>query len=267
MSETPVILSEPAPHVQQIAINRPEAKNAIDEKTRLALIEAVESALADKQVRAILLCGSNGIFCAGGDLASMGGMSEQQARERMQSGHKLIKLLWNANIPIVVAMEKYAIGAGAGLALVADYIVAGESARMNFPFLQLGLVPDWGSTQSLIRKAGWGNARRLILNKTSLKGEQLRKLNLIEELVADEQVLSTATAKASEFAQLPSLAFRLFKQRLRDFPESMEAALDSEEEEQTQCFLSPEFAEGLRALQEKRNPDFLSIPTKRPHRG
>ena len=267
MTQTCVILSEPAPHVQQIAINRPEAKNAIDEKTRLALIDAIESALANKQVRALLLCGSNGIFCAGGDLASMGGMNEQQARERMQSGHKLIKLLWNAHIPIVVAMEKYAIGAGAGLALVADYIVAGTSTRMNFPFLQLGLVPDWGSTQSLIRKAGWGNARRLILNKTSLKGEQLLELNLIEELVADEQVLNTATAKASEFAQLPRLALRLFKQRLRDFPESMEAALASEEEEQTQCFLSREFEEGLRAVQEKRSPDFVSISTKGLPRG
>ena len=259
MTQNSVIVSEPAPHVLQIAINRPEAKNAIDEKTRFALIEAVESALANKQVRALLLCGTHGVFCAGGDLASMRGMNEQQARARMQSGHKLIKLLWNANIPIVVAMEKYAIGAGAGLALVADYIVAGESTRMNFPFLQLGLVPDWGSTQSLIRKAGWSNARRLILNKTSLKGAELLKLNLIEELVQDEQVLHTATAKAGEFAQLPRLALRLFKQRLRDFPESMEAALASEETEQTQCFLSCEFEEGLTAMQEKRNPDFFQF--------
>lgn len=267
MTQPCVIVSEPAAHVLQIAINRPEAKNAIDEKTRLALIDAIESALANEQVRALLLCGKDGIFCAGGDLASMGGMNEQQARERMQSGHKLIKLLWNANIPIVAAMEKYAIGAGAGLALVADYIVAGDNTRMNFPFLQLGLVPDWGSTQSLIRKAGWSNARRLILNKTSLKGEELLKLNLIEELVADQQVLDTAIAKASEFAQLPRLALSLFKQRLRDFPESMEASLASEEEEQTQCFLSDEFEEGLKALQAKRNPDFLSIATKRPSRG
>ncbi len=138
MTTTAVIVTRPTPHVAQVAINRPEAKNAIDETTRLALIEAIEAALADDTVRALLLSGTSGVFCAGGDLASMRGMSEEQARTRMQSGHKLVQLLWNADLPVVVAMEKFAIGAGAGLALVADYIIAGESARMNFPFLNLG---------------------------------------------------------------------------------------------------------------------------------
>ena len=177
MTTTAVVVARPHPHVAQVAINRPAAKNAIDETTRLRLIEAIAEALADDTVRALLLCGTGGIFCAGGDLASMRGMSEEQARARMQSGHKLVQLLWNADIPIVVAMEKFAIGAGAGLALVADYIIAGETARMNFPFLNLGLVPDWGSTQSLVRKAGWGTARRLVLDRASLKGEQLLELN------------------------------------------------------------------------------------------
>ena len=176
MTTTAVIVTRPTPHVAQVAINRPEAKNAIDETTRLALIEAIEAALADDTVRALLLCGTSGVFCAGGDLASMRGMSEEQARARMQSGQKLVQLLWNADIPVVVSMEKFAIGAGAGLALVADYIIAGETARMNFPFLNLGLVPDWGSTQSLVRKAGWGTARRLVLDRASLKGEQLLDL-------------------------------------------------------------------------------------------
>ena len=196
MTTTAVVVARPHPHVAQVAINRPEAKNAIDETTRLRLIEAIAEALADDTVRALLLCGTGGIFCAGGDLASMRGMSEEQARARMQSGHKLVRLLWNADIPIVVAMEKFAIGAGAGLALVADYIIAGKTARMNFPFLHLGLVPDWGSTQSLVRKAGWGTARRLVLDRASLKGEQLLELNLVEQLVEDQKVMELAVDKA-----------------------------------------------------------------------
>ena len=259
MANTPVIVSRPAPHVAQVAINRPEAKNAIDEATRLALIEAIESALQDKEVRALLLCGTDGVFCAGGDLASMRGMTEQEARARMQSGHKLVRLLWHADIPVVVAMEKYAIGAGAGLALVADYIVAGESARMNFPFLQLGLVPDWGSTQSLVRKAGWGTAKRLVLDRASLKGGQLLELKLVEQVVEDDRVLEVATDKAREFCQLPRLALRQFKERMRHAPEPMDSALQAEENDQTNCFLSDEFEEGLTAVQEKRPPDFLHV--------
>ena len=262
MTNTPVILSSPAPHVQQVAINRPEAKNAIDEPTRLALIAAVESALADEDVRALLLCGTEGVFCAGGDLASMRGMNEQQARSRMQSGHKLIQLIWNADIPVVVAMEKFAIGAGAGLALMADYIVSGESARMNFPFLQLGLVPDWGATHSLIRKTGWGTAKRLVLERASLKGEQLLQLGLVEKVVEDSAVLDVALDTARDFSLLPRLALRQFKERMRQSPEFMESALQAEENDQTHCFLSEEFDEGLSALQEKRQPDFLKVP---PH--
>ena len=258
MTTTAVIVTRPTPHVAQVAINRPEAKNAIDETTRLALIDAIEATLTDDTVRALLLCGTSGVFCAGGDLASMRGMSEEQARTRMQSGHKLVQLLWNADIPVVVAMEKFAIGAGAGLALVADYIVAGESARMNFPFLNLGLVPDWGSTQSLVRKAGCGTARRLVLDRASLKGEQLLDLKLVEQIVEDDKVMECAVDKAREFSLLPRLPLRQFKETMRQSPLPMESALQAEESHQTNCFLSDEFEEGLTALQEKRPPDFLS---------
>jgi len=257
MTTTAVIVTRPTPYVAQVAINRPEAKNAIDETTRLALIETVEGVLADSRVRALLLCGTNGVFCAGGDLASMRGMSEEQARTRMQSGHQLVQLLWNADIPVVVAMEKFAIGAGAGLALIADYIIAGETARMNFPFLDLGLVPDWGSTQSLVRKAGWGTARRLVLDRAALKGQQLLDLNLVEQIVKDDKVMASAIDKAQELSLLPRLALRQFKETMRQSPVAMKSALQAEENHQTQCFLSDEFEEGLTALQEKRPPDFV----------
>ena len=254
---TTVIVTRPTPYVPQVAINRPEAKTAIDEPPRLALIEAIELTLADNTVRALVLCGTNGVFCAGGDLASMRGMSEEQARARMQSGHKLVQLLWNADIPVVVAMEKFAIGAGAGLALIADYIIAGETARMNFPFLDLGLVPDWGSTQSLVRKAGWGTARRLVLDRAALKGQQLLDLNLVEQIVEDDKVMASAVDKAQELSLLPRLALRQFKETMRQSPVAMKSALQAEENHQTQCFLSDEFEEGLTALQEKRPPDFV----------
>ena len=257
MSETSVVISSPSPHVLQVAINRPEAKNAIDEQTRHALIHAIATGLNDTDVRALLLCGTHGIFCAGGDLASMRDMTEQAARTRMQSGHQLIKLLWYANIPVVVAMERFAIGAGAGLALVADYIVAGENARMSFPFLQLGLVPDWGATQSLIRKAGWGSAKRLVLDRASLKGRALLDLGLVEQVVEDDCVMDVATDKTLEFSRLPQLALQQFKEATRRSTQDIETALSAEEDDQTACFLSEEFEEGLSALQQKRDPDFF----------
>ena len=259
MTDTPVIVSRPTPHVQQVAINRPEAKNAIDEVTRHALIASIEDTLSDGSVRALLLCGTEGVFCAGGDLASMRGMTEEEARSRMHSGHQLIQLLWNAEIPVVLALEKFAIGAGAGLALVADYVVAGKNSRMNFPFLNIGLVPDWGSTHSLIRKAGWSVAKRLVLDRASLKGDELFDLGLVESVVEDTAVMGAALEKAEDLSLLPRLAFRQFKERMRASPEPMASTLAAEETDQTNCFLSEEFSEGLTALQEKRRPDFLGI--------
>lgn len=254
-----VIVDHPAEHVVQVTINRPEAKNAIDEDTRHALIDSLGEVLADERNRALLLRGADGMFCAGGDLVSMRGMTEAQALARMQNGHELVSLVWNADIPVVAAVEKYAVGAGAGLALLSDYIVAGETAFMSFPFLQLGLVPDWASTQMLIRRTGWGRTRQLILNKARPRGEDLLRLGIADEIVSDADVVDTALAKATELALFPRLAFRLFKRRMRAFPEDFDDALSAEAKDQADCFVSDEFDEGLSAVMEKRAADFVSV--------
>lgn len=257
-----VIVDHPADHVVRVTINRPEAKNAIDQETRHALIETLGTVLADESHRALLLRGAEGMFCAGGDLVSMRGMTEEESLARMQNGHELVSLVWNAKIPVVAAVEKYAVGAGAGLALLSDYIVAGETAFMSFPFLQLGLVPDWASTQMLIRRTGWGKTRQLILNKARPRGEELLRLGIADEVVSDADVGDVALAKASEFALFPRLAFRLFKQRMQAFPEAFEDALTAEANDQTACFISDEFDEGLSAVMEKRAADFIAVTHK-----
>ena len=257
----------PAPHVQRLMINRPEARNALDRETRLQLVGAVQNALEDTDTRALLLCGAEGVFCAGGDLASMRNLTASQAHKRMESGHELVRLLWNADIPVLAAVEKYAIGAGAGLALLCDYIVAGESALMSFPFLQFGLVPDWGSTQMLIRRTGWGNARRLILEKASVKGRQLAEAGIADRVVGDAEVLSAATETAAEFARYPQQAVTLLKSELRAYPAGFEDMLNMEKRDQVSCFLSREFDEGLNAYLEKRAADFLNLDSKQDESG
>lgn len=259
---SPVIVDHPMPHVARVMINRPQAKNAVDEKTRLALIEALQTVLADDDQRALLLCGAEGVFCAGGDLASMRGMSEDQARARMHSGHQIVDILWNARIPVVAAVERFAIGAGAGLALLSDYVVAGENALVSFPFLQFGLVPDWGSTQMLIRRVGWATTVRLILEKASVKGAQLADLGIADLVVEDSSVLPQALEKAAAFSLYPQEAFQRFKARMRAYPESFSSTLAAEADDQTACFLSEEFEEGLNAFQEKRRPDFIGSKHK-----
>lgn len=253
-----VLTDYPADHVARLTINRPDAKNAIDKVTRLALIEALKSLLSDKNTRALVLCGANGLFCAGGDLLSMRGMTREQAQARMQSGHELVRLIYHAKIPVIAAVEKYAIGAGAGLALLTDSLVVGPSSLMRFPFLQLGLVPDWGSTQMLIRRVGWAKTKRLILEQATLKGDELLEIGIADALVADDQVMATSIEKAVALARLPQQAYQKFKACMSSFPTSFEEALETEERDQTECFLSEEFEEGLNAFLEKRPPNFMA---------
>ena len=118
------------------------------------------------------------------------------------------------------------------------------------------------ATQALIRRTGWSTAKRLILDKASLKGQQLLELNIADKIVEDESVLQTACNKAADFTHYPRLAFRLFKTRMQTYPESFGDALNAEENDQTACFLGAEFEEGLSALQQKRSPDFINNPNE-----
>src|SRR5690606_25580794 len=126
-STTVVTSSRPSERIALVAINRPERRNAINADVRHGLLEALSAALADPAVRAIVLAGEGGTFCAGGDLTSLAGLDVKAARTRLQSGHRIVRMLAGADKPVVAAVDGFAMGAGAGLALCADTIVLGES--------------------------------------------------------------------------------------------------------------------------------------------
>lgn len=257
MGSPVVLVDRPSTHVARLLINRPQKRNAIDFAVREQFTHALTELLGDESVRAIVLGGVDGVFSAGGDVPSMQGLSEEQARARMQHIHILCRLVANAPVPIVSAMEGYAAGAVVGLALLGDFIVGGPGTRVMFPFLRLGLVPDWGQMMTLPRRVGVGNAYRILTNGKTLDGEAAYNVGLLDTLVPDDKVMAEAVAQAENLSLLPKQAFAHLKQRLKHGSATLEEELKREENDQAVCLLGAEFAEGFAAFSEKRHPDFL----------
>jgi 2-(1,2-epoxy-1,2-dihydrophenyl)acetyl-CoA isomerase len=247
-------IDRPAPSVLRLLIDRPAARNAIDSETRNALLAAIEAARDDGDVRALVLGGTGGMFCAGGDLPSMVGITHGAALERMAHGHRVVAALWTFPKPVVVAVEKFAVGAGAGLALLADEIVMGRGAMFGFPFARLGLVPDWGLMGSAPRRIGPTAAARLFRDGASVKAEAAVALGLADRLVDDGEVQAEALRVAEDFATLAPRAFAALKLHLRGDADVL--GLAAEAAAQADCLTSPEFAEGYAAFRAKRAPVF-----------
>ena len=249
-----VLVDRPAPGVARIRIDRPDARNAIDAEVRAGLKAALVQVREDGEARALVLGGTGGMFSAGGDLPSLIGLDEAAAYARLCDGHAVVAALWTFPKPVIAAVERFAIGAGAGLALLADRVVLGASARFGFPFARLGLVPDWGLSATLPRRAGAEPAARLLAEAASVESGQALALGIADEIAPDATVMDTALERAAALASVAPGAFARTKLRLRGDVSALE--LEREARDQAACLVSPEFAEGYVAFREKREPCF-----------
>lgn len=250
-----ILIDRPAPGILRLLINRPDKRNAINHDVRQALIDALTAARVDEKTRAIVIGGVAGTFSAGGDLGSMADLDEAGARQRMQHIHRLCRLIEQMPVPVVAAVEGFCAGAGVGLALLTDRIVADPSSRFLFPFMRLGLVPDWGSLHTLPARIGVAAARRVMLGGEVISAEQAARIGLLDELV-DTDVMAAAIEHAERLAALPQVAFARMKRRLRQPSQSFAEELQREEDDQAVLLLAEDFREGFTAFTEKRPPLF-----------
>ena len=251
-----VTVEAPAPGIARIAINRPDKRNAIDPEARRGLIDALTGALADDGVHAVLLGSTGGHFCAGGDIDSMADLDVAAARARMKDNHRLVRLLAEAEKPVVAGVEGFAVGAGAGLALLADTIVLAETGTIGFPFFRVGLTPDYGILYTLPRRVGSARARQILLYARMYRGDEALQSGLADEIAADGTAETRALELAAELAAMPPHAFALSKRHLAMAPGTLEATLEMEAMAQSLAFNGPEFEAGRAAFRDKRKPAF-----------
>lgn len=252
--EPAVLREDPADGVVRVVLNRPAKRNALGPQLRAELYDALATALADEKTRAVILTGAGGVFSAGGDIDSMDGLDAVSAHRRISEAHGIVRLLAGARKPVVAAVEGWAAGAGAGLAVLADTVVAGRSARFLFPFLRVGLVPDVGLAATLALRVGAARARQMLFYGRPVEAEEALATGLVDEVVDDDAVGEVALERAGALAAMAPFALGGTKQLLE--VAGLERILELEAGLQPLCLLSEESAEARAAFREKRQPRF-----------
>ncbi|HEY8200831.1 MAG TPA: enoyl-CoA hydratase-related protein [Actinomycetota bacterium] len=241
-----------------LTLNRPEVRNALDRRMAGELQQVLGEAAAP-EVRAVVLTGAGGSFCAGQDLQAVAG------EDASFSAGSIVRETWNPIVlrlrtlekPVVAAVGGPAVGAGLSLALACDIRVASEEAVLSLGFARIGLMPDAGATWLLPRIVGLGRALELALSARSVPAAEALELGLVERVVPGDRLMDEAREIASELARGPTLAYAGTKQAInRSFELTLADALELEADLQDRIARTPDATEGIRAFLEKRRPAF-----------
>lgn len=256
----PLVLSETPPDSQGairiIRLNYPAKRNALSLSLRAELFAAVESTIANETVRAIVLTGSGGAFCAGGDISSMQNAAGVAGRQRLANLHRLVRLLVAGPKPVIAAVEGYAYGAGMSLALLCDQVVAASDAKFCCSFGKVGLMPDMAALWTVPQRVDAGWTRRLLMLAEEIDGETAGRIGLVDQVVPPGQALDAALTLAGRFASQAPLPIAFTKAALARGPQPLENLLALEADNQALLFNSEDFAEGRDAFLAKRKPVF-----------
>jgi 2-(1,2-epoxy-1,2-dihydrophenyl)acetyl-CoA isomerase len=216
---------------------------------------------ADPGVRALVLTGAGRAFCAGQDLAEVlppdGSRGPEVSDVIAESYNPLVQRIAALEKPIVCAVNGVAAGAGANIALACDLVLAAKSASFIQAFVNIGLVPDSGGTFFLPRLVGMARAKSLALLGERLSAEQALAWGLIHAVHEPDKLMAEAEALAAKLAAMPTLALGLTKRALHaSLDSSLEKQLELERTLQGIAGKSADYAEGVKAFQEKRKPKF-----------
>jgi 2-(1,2-epoxy-1,2-dihydrophenyl)acetyl-CoA isomerase len=244
-----------------ILLTRPEALNAWNEQFGKDLLDAVTTLTDDDSVRAVLITGAGRGFSSGADLKEQrstteDGLPDLSARLK-EIYHPIITGLREMPKPVVAAVNGPAVGIGCSLALAADLIVAAESAYFLLAFVNIGLVPDGGSTAFLPARVGYARAAEMAMLGERVPADQALEWGLINRVVPDDDLEGAAEALLELLAQGPTLSYAGAKKLLnRRMYAGLAEQLDAEAEAQREQGNSKDFIEGVLAFAEKRPPNF-----------
>lgn len=200
--------------IAELQLRRPSKRNALDLGMYDELSDAIGRAAGDADVRCLLLSGAEGAFCAGND---MDVFLDQDADilppilRFMNALHALAK-------PLVAAVAGPAIGIGATMLLHCDLVYAGASARFQFPFVRMGICPEFGASVLLIQRCGYQRAAQLLLLCEAVDADAMQQMGLVNEVVADAALYEHALAKARQLAAMPANALHTVRAMLRRGP-------------------------------------------------
>lgn len=260
---TDTVLYEVSDGLATITLNRPEAMNALNIATKVALREAVESAAQDDGVRAVLLTAAGErAFCVGQDLKEHIGLLAEGSTKVMSTVKEhynpVVRALTEMPKPVVAGVNGVAAGAGFGIALAADYRVAADTAAFNTSFAGVALTADSGISWTLPRVVGPGRAADLLLFPRTMSARDAHDLGIVNRLVPSTDLPAEAEKVARALASGPTVAYGAIKESLAyAAAHTLSETLDKEDELQTRAGASEDHAIAVRAFVNKQAPEYL----------
>ncbi len=259
------LLIEKNGHVVTLTINRPESRNPLGEEGDGELFANAAAGInADRDVRCVILTGAGKAFSAGGNLKAMRERAGTFAgsgvliRERYRSGiHRMVRALWNVEVPMIAAINGPAIGLGNDVACLADMRIAADSAVFGATFLKVGLVPGDGGSWILPRTIGMARAAELFFTGDTIDAATALSWGLVSKIVPADQLLDEARALAARICRQPPDVLRMTKKLMREGQSaSFDAIMDMSAAMQALAHMTKDHQEAVAAFFEKRTPEF-----------
>jgi enoyl-CoA hydratase/carnithine racemase len=245
--------------VATIRFHRPEKKNSLNAAMREELACLLDDLSRKIAVRALVITGSDEIFCAGADIGEMQGApaSAEASYRHAREFQLLFDRIESLPQPVIAAVSGYALGGGCELALAADFRIASETARFGLPEIKIGAFPGGGGTQRLTRLVGSAKAKEMILIGDPIMAQQALAAGLVTKVVPKENYLAEAITLANKLAVLPRIALQASKM-LINRSQDVDLATGLEFEARTFGAIAHthDLAEGTKAFLEKRKPNF-----------
>lgn len=247
------VLTELLNGVLTVSMNRADKKNALTAEMYAEMADAFERAQQDKDVKVILITGSDGVFTAGNDLGDFLNNPPETADAPV---HRFIRNIVSTDVPVVAAVDGVAVGIGTTMLLHFEQVFATSRARFVLPFINLALVPEAGSSMQLVECCGYRKAAELLMLGEPFSSDEAQSYGIVSQVCESGEMMELAMSMALKLAARPSKALRATKRLLRRPQESLESRIQAEMELFSKHLATPEAKEAFSAFLEKRAPDF-----------
>lgn len=251
------VLLEKKGHIAVATINRPKALNALNSQVLEDIDQLVEQVKADDEIRALVITGSGEkAFVAGADIGEMSTLTKAEGEAFGKKGNDVFRKLETFPIPVIAAVNGFALGGGCEISMSCDIRICSENAVFGQPEVGLGITPGFGGTQRLARIVGTGKAKEMIYGARNIKAEEAYRIGLVNNVYPAEELMPAAKKLASTIARNAPIAVRNCKRAINEgIQVDMDQAIVIEEKLFGSCFETCDQKEGMNAFLEKRKVD------------
>ena len=240
-----------------VKLNRPEAFNAINEEFVEELGKAVNHAGRSRTARVMIITGEGKAFCAGADIRMFSEYDVYSARRFVEKLGRVLEDMEELDIPVIAAVNGFALGGGCELAMACDIIIAGRNASFGQPEINIGVIPGAGGTQRFARLIGWKRAMELCLTGDRIDAEEAYRLGLVNRVVEHDRLMDEAVRMAEKIKEKSPHAVMLVKHAVnRGFRMNLGDGIMYERDLFAVSFASDDVQEGFKAFLEKRKAEF-----------